>query len=247
MATPRHLARAPIMEAIIDCRTKLPASFKVDAFQALREKIVKDYPKAEELRGFEAEVKVEHGQLSQSTKQHGVVGLAFRSKNAENVAQFRIDGFTFSRLSPYTSWEEIFPEAFRLWKLYSDIAVPDFITRMAVRYINKLRIPLPIGDFSEYLCAFPVVPPELPRQIATFLTRIVITESDFGANAAITQALEKPTDPNFVTIILDIDVYRVRQYEIDDEKIKLEFDELRQLKNKIFFSSITEKTTGLFE
>jgi uncharacterized protein (TIGR04255 family) len=235
------------MEAIVDCRTKVPAGFNVDAFQALRTKLSHDYPKVEEQRGFEAEVRVEGSQLSQSTKQHGMVGLVFRSASGENVAQFRIDGFTFSRLSPYTSWEEVFPEAFRLWKMYAETVIPDFITRIAVRYINKLHIPLPMGNFSEYLSSYPVVPPELPKQIATFLTRIVIPESDFSADAAITQALEKPTDPNSVTIILDIDVYRVRQYEIDDEAIKLEFEELRKLKNIIFFSSITEKTAGLFE
>jgi uncharacterized protein (TIGR04255 family) len=247
MATPRHLARAPISEAIIDCRVTSPAGFNVDAFQALKAKIGDDYPKVKELRGFEAEVRIERGQLSQSAKQRGMVGLIFHSKNSENVSQFRIDGFTFSRLRPYTSWEQIFPEAFRLWKMYSDIVAPEFILRIAVRYINRLRIPLPIGDFSEYLCSPPVVPPELPRQISSFLTRMVIPAADFSADATITQALEQPTDPNFVTIILDIDVYRRRQFEVDDEKMRSEFEELRQLKDRIFFSSITEKTARLFE
>jgi uncharacterized protein (TIGR04255 family) len=247
MAILRHLAHAPIMEAIIDCRVKAPAGFKVDSFQALKAKGVDGYPKVDEMRGIEAEFRVEGNQLSQSTKQRGMVGLAFRSIGGENVAQFRIDGFTFSRLNPYTSWDEIFPEAFRLWKMFIGIVSPDFMTRIAVRYINKLPIPLPLGDFSEYLCSPPVVPSELPRQVATFLTRIVIPESDFGADAVITQALEGSTDPNFVTIILDIDVYRARQYEIDNEKIKSEFEELHRLKNKIFFGSITEKAARLFD
>lgn len=247
MANPRHLARAPIKEAIIDCGVKAPADFKVDALMALRAKGVDGYPKIEEQRGFEAEVKVEDGQLSQSAKHRGIVGLVLHSIDGKDVAQFRVNGFTFSRLTPYTSWDEIFPEAFRLWKMYVDLVVPDFITRIAVRYINKLRIPLPMGSFSEYLCAPPVIPDELPKQLATFLTRIVIPESDFGANATITQALERPADPKSVIIILDIDVYRVRQYEINDEKIGSDFEELRQLKNRIFFSSITEKTARLFE
>jgi uncharacterized protein (TIGR04255 family) len=217
----------------------------VDAFHALKKRIADSYPQSKEQKGFEAEVRFEGGQLSQSTKQRGMVGLVFRSTSGKNVAQFRIDGFTFSRLSPYTSWDEIFPEAFRLWKIYLDIVAPDFITRIAVRYINKLRIPLPLGDFSDYLCAPPVVPPELPRQVATFLTRMVIPQSDFSADAVITQALE--TAPKFFTIILDIDVYRTKQYETDEEKMRSEFEELRRLKNQIFFSSITENAARLFE
>jgi uncharacterized protein (TIGR04255 family) len=247
MAIPRHLAHAPITEAIIDCRVKAPSGFQLSTFQALKAMGIEGYPKIDEMRGFEAEFRVEGNQLSQSTKHRRNVGLAFRSTGGENVAQFRIDGFTFSRLNPYTSWDEIFPEAFRLFQMYVDIVAPEFITRIAVRYINKLSIPLPLSDFSEYLGAPPVIPSDLPRQVATFLTRIVIPEADFGAEAVITQALERPADPNFVIIILDIDVYRVRQYELDNERIKSEFEELRQLKNKIFFGSITEEAARLFE
>jgi uncharacterized protein (TIGR04255 family) len=247
MAIQRHLANAPITEAIIDCRIKAPVGFNVEAFQPLRTKIADGYPDCKEQRGFETEIKIERGQVSQSAKHHGMVGLIFRSAGGEKIVQFRIDGFTFSRLSPYTSWDEIFPEAFRLWKIYLDLVSPDFITRIAVRYINKMRIPLPLSDFSDYLFAPPVVPPELPRQVATFLTRIVIPKSDFGADAVITQALERPTEQNFVTIILDIDVYRAKQYEVNDDTVKREFEELHQLKNRIFFSSITETAARLFE
>jgi uncharacterized protein (TIGR04255 family) len=247
MANLRHLPHAPIKEAIIDCRVKAPDGFKPLEFRSLKDEIGSDYPRIDEQFGFEGQLRVEKGQLSQSARQTGLMGVIFRSTSGENVAQFRIDGFTFSRLKPYTSWESIFPEAFRLWKLYANKMVPEFITRIAVRYINELRIPIQFGDFSEYLSSPPIVPPDLPRQIAGFLTRIVIPASEFGAEATITQAMVGPADPDFVNIILDIDVHRSRQYEIADERIGSEFEELRQLKNRIFFSSITEKTARLFE
>jgi uncharacterized protein (TIGR04255 family) len=247
MANIRYLPHAPIREAIIDCRVKAPDSFRPVAFHSLKHEIGSDYPRIDEQVGFEGQLKVEKDQLSQSARQTGLMGVVFRSTNGENVAQFRIDGFTFSRLRPYTSWESIFPEAFRLWKLYEKQMVPEFITRIAVRYINELRIPIQLGDFSEYLNSPPIVPPDLPRQIAGFLTRIVIPASEFGAEATITQAMVGPADPNFVNIILDVDVHRSRQYEISDETIRSEFEQLRQLKNRIFFSSITEKTARLFE
>ncbi len=53
----------------------------------------------------------------------GIVALVYQgfSKTPDrlNVAQFRRDGFTFNRLRPYTKWEEIRPEALRLWQLYT--------------------------------------------------------------------------------------------------------------------------------
>ena len=73
--------------------------------------------------------------------------------------QFRINGFTFNRLKPYTSWGDILPQVKDLWSLYIDIASPESITRIAVRYINNIEIPKPDNIvFSDYL----KVPPKIP-------------------------------------------------------------------------------------
>ena len=43
-----HLSKAPIVEAAIDFRVKLPADFKLDAFQTMRSQVATDYPGFEE-------------------------------------------------------------------------------------------------------------------------------------------------------------------------------------------------------
>ena len=153
--------------------------------------------------------------------------------------QARLDGFTFSRLHPYVKWEELRDEAYRLWQLYKDMTSPESITRVAVRYINNLNIPMPIKDFDDYLTAPPTVPEGLPQGVSSFLTRTVIHEPSFGANAIITQALEQ-VDTDVAPVILDIDVFKLESKGIVEKDAWKIMEKLRHFKNKVFFSSITD-------
>ena len=247
MVEPRHLANAPITEAIIDFRVKLPEGFQAEQFSGLEDRLRDQFPKVEKRNLMVSHFGVEEGKpIPPTTQMRGLYGFFFRSEDGLHVAQFRTDGFTFSRLKPYTNWERVFPEAYKLWDLYVETASPEFITRIAVRYINRINIPLPVKELTQYLTAPPKVPAGLPASLNSFLTRLVVSEPDTGIASTITQALEK-VESDFVTIILDIDTYRKEEFEISDENIIPAFEKLHEIKNRVFFSSITEDTVRLFE
>ncbi len=251
MAKPRHLKNAPIVEAIIDLRVKLPSTFDITRFSSLRERLRDDYPKMEQTQQIQFEFQVRGKQFQQTLKDKGLEGYFFKSDDSKNVAQFKRDGFTFSRLQPYTEWDTVLAEAKRLWKSYVTKASPELVTRIAVRYINRMNIPLPVDDFAEYLTAPPTVPNTLPQAVSLFMTRVTICDEERGIFANITQALQKGAKPDFITIILDIDVYKPQDKSMtggfEESKIWPTFEQLRELKNRIFFDSITEKTARLFE
>jgi uncharacterized protein (TIGR04255 family) len=62
-----------------------------------------------------------------------------------------------SHLAPYENWNAVRDEARRLWALYRSIAKPSKLIRLAVRYINRIDMPLPLGDFKDYLRTVPDV------------------------------------------------------------------------------------------
>ena len=72
-----------------------------------------------------------------------------KTEREREMIQLRVDGFTFNRLKPYTSWEKIFPRAYRFWKKYLDCVEPVGVTRLATRYINALDVPIPKTTFSS--------------------------------------------------------------------------------------------------
>ena len=248
MLTPRHLKRAPIKEAIIDFRVKRRPEFKVEDFLRLKNTLAAEFPVVEERFLFEGELNIGPSHpVPQFTSAKELDGYWFKSPDGLNIAQFRRDGFTFSRLEPYTSWEEVFPKAWQLWLLYIETGAAEFVTRIALRYINKLVIPISTRDLAVYLTALPPAPEGFSGDIASFLTRLVLNTRDNDVTANITQALEKGDDPQNMTVILDIDVYKLKEFEIEDSAIRSVFDSLHDLKNNIFFSSITEEAARLCE
>lgn len=249
MAEVRHLNNAPITEAIIDFRVKLPSEFKAEAFLELKKTIGDRFPKVQERKLFSGQLRFNKGEPQPpSAEYHGVQGYFFRPEADKKVAQFRIDGFTFSRLKPYTFWEEMFVEAKELWGMYSGIAQPEAVTRLAVRYINHINIPLPIDDLSEYFTASPKVPDNIQGVIRGFLSKVVVYDQKMDVATNIVQALEKSTKPDkHITVVLDIDSFKKGDFNVSNDEMWDIFENLHNTKNQIFFNSITDETVRLFE
>ncbi len=243
-----HLSKAPIVEAVIDFRVKLPSNFKLEVFHPLRIQLAEEYPGFEEQQIIEQTFKQEPGQGAEvSTRLAGIHGHRLLSKDGKNVVQLRREGFTFSRLSPYTQWEEVFNEAWRLWGIYVEITKPQEVSRTAVRYINRLLLPLPFSNPEEYLKAPPMTPEGWPRDMSLFLSRVVMHDPESEILVNVIQALEPqaPKQSN-VTVLFDIDAYQDVSLPADDVTIKGRFADLRAMKNRVFFKGLTDKAIDLF-
>jgi len=238
------LKNAPIIEALIDIRVKLDPSFEVGKILSIYDKIKDNYPEKQKQQISQVIFGIEEKNQEKSSITK-INGFRFISEDKKQILQARLDGFTFSRLKPYKSWDELKKEAKKLWDLYKKTAKPLAITRVAVRYINNLNIQMPIKNFGDYLTAPPTVPDKLPQGVSSFLTRIVIQEPDIKADAIITQSLEQIITDK-APIMLDIDVFKYNPNGIDEKDAWEILEKLRNFKNKIFFESITKKFKETF-
>lgn len=245
MSNSTHLKNAPITEALIDIRIKIKDDLRVEQLEFIHKSISDTYPEKKVRRKLEGKFEFKKGEPLVSSGAETIDGYVFTSPDKKQVFQARLDGFTFSRLKPYETWENLHDEAHRLWQIYRDVTSPE-ITRVALRYINKMEIPRSSIDFSEYLTAAPIVPEGLPQGVSSFLTRVVIHEPTIDAAAIVTQALEQVVNPNLIPIILDIDVFKQKSEGISEKDAWDTLENLRHFKNKIFFESITEKTKEIF-
>jgi uncharacterized protein (TIGR04255 family) len=243
-----HLDKAPITEAIVDWRAKLPPRITVETLKALGDKIAPGYKLAGVQRGFTYRVKVKGQQgPEQSGQDLGVRGFQFRSLDKHHVAIAKHDGFTFSQLRPYTRWDEVFSEAHRLWKIYRQLAQPEEVTRIAVRYINRIPLPTPIGDLGKYLNEPPDLAEGIPPHVTSLLYRVVVREPDTGVSANITQFIEGQLVPGKALFILDIDAYIRKRIDPNTDDFRGLFEPLREMKNRIFFATLTPSTIDTFK
>lgn len=241
-AKPRHLSRAPITEALIDIRLILPKETRTLVYlEALDAHFGGVYTDRKNIKEIQYKVQFDRPELDEKTSTQ----FGFRYTNAENtqVIQATINGFTFSRLPPYEDWERLKEEAKRTWAIYSNHVRPETITRVAVRYINRLVLPGGSVDLDHYLRYVAKVPKVLPQVLGAYFSRIVVPDQQGQRTAIITQS--SPPNPEEVSPILDIDVFMERVFS-DEEEVWGAIDQLREFKNQIFFDCITEKTAKLF-
>ena len=249
MAAIRHLDRAPITEALVDFKATLPDDFPVEKLGSVGSQIRSDYPTREEQKTFQAFFRFgEKGTFeatSDAAKEVGLRGYLFRSQDGRRVVQFRRDGFTFNRLTPYTTWDEVREEALRLWDVYREVAQPGRVERLALRYLNRLTIP-PRGHLGTYLEVTPPVIPGMPSHLGSFLMRLSSVDPESLYLSNVTLALEQDaTDPARSVIILDIEAYTGTGLGLSREELLPILERLHVMKNETFFGCITEETARI--
>lgn len=247
-----HLDRAPIVEAIVDFRVKPRDGFDAKNLEPLRKAISPRYGNFQQKRMIKAEVgfRLEQGVIAAAPPNAAtdtLMGFRCESLDKHYVLQANVDGFTVSRLGPYDRWEALRDEARQLWDRYVEEVKPTSVVRTAVRYINRLELPSPV-DFDEYLTCGPKIPADLPQACAGFVGRVVVPFGDDGIQIVITQALQ-PFDQESmkVPVLLDVDVFLERVFDVSDGAYWQTLEDLRVLKNRGFFGSITRKTVELYK
>jgi len=77
---------------------------------------------------------------------------------------------------------------------------------------------------------------------------VVVYDPKTNVSTNIVQALEKSTKPDkHITVVLDIDSFKTGDFKAKNGEMWDVFEKLHNIKNNIFFSSITNKTDRLFE
>lgn len=227
-------SRAPIREALIDIRVQARDGLALADLEAIA---VGDprYIQRKDIQFMTAELNVGAMTPPQTTAKK--IGFQFWDVEKVRVFQARLDGFTYSRLAPYDCWEELSGEARRLWSRYRDLVRPEQITRIAVRYINRLDLPAP-ADLKVYLRTSPEISSDLPQFLGNWLMHLEIP--DGKRQLIINESVAPSVVPGTVAIILDIDIFQVLEVPQDEESLWNTLQDFRVRKNEVFERSITE-------
>lgn len=238
---------APITEALFDIRVELPKDFNFELLRDIYSEVKDIFPILKEQKFVKGQLKFSPEGTSVGPSTVGERGLLAHSSDNKKIVQYRVDGFTFNKLKPYENWDSFSNEAKDLWKKYYQKIQPLKITRIALRYINKIELPLPFSDFKEFILTVPEIAHNLPQGLSSFFMQLTIPSEESKAMAIINQTMENPTPNGKLPYIFDIDVYKLTNYNEDIPEIWEEFNVLRDFKNKIFFESITKKTEEFFK
>lgn len=239
----------PITEAIIDIRVKLPEDFMLEQLPEDFGSFLLSYPDKKWMTKQEGEILFESDSEPKFSSISKKVGIALTSEDQERIAQFRIDGFTLSQLRPYRGWAKFKKDSEEAWNAYRNIFTPARVSRLAVRFINRLDLPLQDGrlEFEDYLKTYPELSPDFAKDMGGFFMKLLIPRPDYASDVILQQGVMNSSESNVVSILLDIDAFREIDEEASSPEIWNIFDALRNLKNEAFKHSITERTEELFK
>lgn len=239
-----HLTNAPITEALVDINAKFTPNIDLELLEKIFHETESEYPEKKTRFSWSGSFKIEPKKVpSLQESKGGPDGYILTSKDKLNMLQLRLNGFSFHRLKPYNNWKEFQGNAKRLWEKYKVITNPYVITRIALRYVNRIEVPGENLNLKGFLNTAPNVASDLPQDISSFLVRIVIPFTRMNANAIISVTKDKYDEINNVTpLIFDIDVFKDLELNPTGNEIWQHLGDLRSIKNDIFFKSITSKT-----
>lgn len=244
--------RAPITEAMLDIRIEPLKSDAIGTLAALGKRVEDRYPTRNERYavsgGFQIQNKIgAKPSLDLKPSEAAVDGYIHKTIEGKSIFQARLDGFTYNLLKPYSKWSDFSSEAKRLWDIYREALAPETkVVRLGLRYINRIELPLPFDDFSEYFNTVPVIASKLPQELAHFFMQLVIPDGETGAYAVVNETMERPSGTK-LPFILDIDAAKDVILDCKSSKVWEIYEELHDFKNRVFMESITDKTKELFK
>lgn len=215
----------------IRLREELPASV-LSKFKA-----PKAFPVAKEMRQSQFQFKMDKDKPTLAeVVAEGALGWRYERDDGSVMVQLRRNGMTYSILKNYPGWNVLREASRDAWREFLAVSGSVHASRLAVRYINAINIPLG-ADYDEYLTAGPRVPKSVPPIVTSFLQRVLVPFEEDAATAIITQTLEMPA----TAAVLDIDVFTECSLEGSSDDIWSKLGRLRGIADRIFFSSLTEK------
>ncbi|MEJ0035566.1 MAG: TIGR04255 family protein [Gammaproteobacteria bacterium] len=164
------LFQAPIAEAVISLGIEATGRFDSARFSRLADALP-GYPTRLPIKAIQMGVSADTASLAFHNA-HEEVGLRLESSDGRRVLQLQKHEFTFSHLHPYSSWDEFAAEGKQLWPLFASAAGAERVVRAAVRVINKLELPVPIRDLSQYVSLLPMLPSALAGPPDTFFMQL---------------------------------------------------------------------------
>jgi uncharacterized protein (TIGR04255 family) len=242
----KYHPRAPITEAVLDIRVDLEGGGSLEKLAQIGAAWADSYPNRRNFMTMEAHFSADPE--VEVSKQHSQSGYLFQREDGLQTVNLGLDGFSFSRLRPYTNWEEFSGEARRLWTIYREQANVVAVKRIAVRYINRLDLPLYEGfDFKDYLRTVPEVSPEMPQGLKGYFMQLQVPLAEIMGVVIVNQAMLEPPTENVASVLLDLDYFRTHNVPQDEGALWEAFGQLRVVKNRIFEACITERARRLID
>lgn len=235
--------RAPITEAVLELRYAQPLAQEVAEKAA--EAVAKDYFYNEIEQNINFSLEASAAKVETLWE-----GRKLSSLDRADAVFFRRSTFVCSRLAPYLGWDEFIPRAKKAWAACKKNAGSIEISRIGLRYVNRIDVPLREGEtmnVEDYLNFLPKSPHAFTEPMATFLVQTNRSMGVDDCNFMVLSTTIPSPLINTISLALDLDVSREANIPRREDELWSLIDRMRAHKNFVFESCVTDRARALFE
>jgi len=241
----KRFKNPPIVEAIIAVTIQpLPESSLATLMNLSAEVAILGYALETAMTQHALEFAIEKG-VSRASNRDEVRGYQFFSADRRFAFQILRTGMIFSQLGHYESWELFTAEAKKIWDVYQTAIGEVSLVQYAVRYINKIFIPL--GEPTEnYIRLYISVPPDLPQIIFNPYLRLSFALSNPVGILTHQQGILPHEKEGFASTLLDNE-FTFLATDLAPDALWTTINSVRETKDYYFLNMLTDKMKETFD
>jgi uncharacterized protein (TIGR04255 family) len=238
----RRYASPPVIEALCEIYTA-GSAWDPTVPGLFYERVRDRFPKRGQARDVESEVTA--GAPAPATRvTPGAPRSQFSREDGSRMIQVGRDLVVVNQLRPYPAFEEWRPQILEALDLYRELARPSQVSRIGLRYLNRVVIPEPEAPMERYFQLYPELPKALGSQHGTFMLRIELPTGSPGHELVVTFG-SAPRDREGTQVFV-LDLYDIARSP-DFGAVPHRIDEAHAHIERAFEAILTDATRALFQ
>ncbi|MBK8305008.1 MAG: TIGR04255 family protein [Chloracidobacterium sp.] len=175
--------------------------------------------------------------------------MAVFKNDRKQLVQLRNNGFSFNRLAPYTTLDDYLPQIKSAWNTYIEIVSPIQVRMIRLRYVNRFLLPFEGKSMrlEEYFKNSPQLPDEKNLVFLSFVNQYSAVERETGHQVISLLTTQPPENSELPIIFDNSGIAHVNMEPQNWKEIRAKILQLRDLKNNIFWNTLTEKCLNQFQ
>lgn len=236
----------PIIEAICEFRFKPSQEWDWTIPGLIYDKVKKDFPKKRQQGSIQFQFQVT-GQENAEAVQGNIARMQFLREDEKALVQVGPDILVVNHLRPYPTWSVFKGMIIDALDIYKQVAQPEGLTRIGLRYINRIDVPRSEAQIEDYLLAIPQVPEPIPQLFATWVQRVEIPFEDTNGLLALQSGSIQQPQQKELAFLLDLDFSTLRAESVALDSALIWIEQAHDRIEQAFEASITDNTRELFK
>ncbi|MFN8632366.1 MAG: TIGR04255 family protein [Chloroflexota bacterium] len=240
----RRYTKPPVVEALAELYFE-GATWSVTAPGSFYGRVENRFPKEQQQEQVAFEVSLGPGVANARMGSSGGRAV-FKSEDETQLVQVGPDALVVNQLQPYPHFEAWRDVLLEMLAIYREVARPKAVSRLGMRYINRIEIEQVYLQMEELFRVYPEMPEEIGLAHGDFLIRLQLPAKVQGHTVLLTLGKAPVETPSIQAFVLDLydviplggtDSFDMVAQHLNDAHENIEW---------IFEHTITDATRAIF-